>query len=114
MKESPNVQEAVYDVVGGRARRCSRAVCLHAQEPVTIKWLEWWGARIRRRRHEQLTSRFEAETGIRVERTTVNWDSMYDLLLTNAQAGTATYDVLGMEACCFLHRALTSSAGWKT
>ena len=37
-----------------------------------------------------------------MERTTVNWDSMYDLLLTNAQAGTATYDVLGMEACCFL------------
>ena len=75
---------------------------LHAQEPVTIKWLEWWGPEYGEDVMNELTSRFEAETGIRVERTTVNWDSMYDLLLTNAQAGTATYDVLGMEACCFL------------
>ena len=75
---------------------------LHAQEPVTIHWLEWWGPEYGEEVMNELTSRFEAQTGIRVERTTVNWDSMYDLLLTNAQAGTATYDVLGMEACCFL------------
>ncbi|MEP0763155.1 MAG: extracellular solute-binding protein, partial [Chloroflexota bacterium] len=75
---------------------------LHAQEPVTITWLEWWEPEYGKDVMDELTSRFEAQTGIRVERTTVPWPNMYDLLLTNAQAGTATYDVLGMEACCFL------------
>jgi ABC-type glycerol-3-phosphate transport system substrate-binding protein len=75
---------------------------LSAQEPVTIQWLEWWEPEYGKELMDELTSQFEAQTGIRVERTTVPWTNMYDLLLTNAQAGTATYDVLGMEACCFL------------
>lgn len=71
-------------------------------ETVTLKWLEWWDQEYGKNVMDGLTRRFEEKTGIRVERTSVPWGNMYDLLLTNAQAGTATYDVLGMEACCFL------------
>ena len=71
-----------------------------AQE--TINWLEWWDPEYGKEVMDSLTQRFEDQTGIHVERTSVPWGNMYDLLLTNAQGGTATYDVLGMEACCFL------------
>jgi multiple sugar transport system substrate-binding protein len=71
-------------------------------EPVTIQWLEWWEPEYGEDVMNELTDRFFEESGIIVERTSVPWDSMFDILVTNAQAGTATYDVLGMEGCCFL------------
>ena len=71
-------------------------------EPVTIQWLEWWEPEYGEDVMNELTDRFFEQSGIRVERTSVPWDSMFDILVTNAQAGTATYDVLGMEGCCFL------------
>lgn len=78
------------------------SVTVAQDQPVTITWLEWfdpeWGEDV----IQELLANFEQETGIHVERTAVPWNNMYDLLLTNAQAGTATYDVLGMEACCWL------------
>ena len=73
-----------------------------AASGVTIKFLEWWDAEWPKGTLDELDRRFEAKSGIHVERTGVGWGAMYDNLLTNAQAGTATYDVLGMEACCFL------------
>src|SRR5215217_5629228 len=73
-----------------------------AKAATTIKWLEWWDPEWGKDVMDELISRFEKQSGIHVERTAVPWDNMYDNLLTNAQAGTATYDVLGMEACCFL------------
>jgi multiple sugar transport system substrate-binding protein len=73
-----------------------------AKAATTIKWLEWWDPEWGADVIDELISRFEKQSGIHVERTAVPWDNMYDNLLTNAQAGTATYDVLGMEACCFL------------
>jgi len=71
-------------------------------QTVTLNWLEWWEPEYGKEVMDGLTQRFEEKTGIHVERTPVPWGSMYDLLLTNAQGGTATYDVLGMEGCCFL------------
>src|SRR5207249_3893691 len=68
----------------------------------TIKWLEWWDPEYGTKVMDELVARFEKQSGIHVDRTAVPWGNMYDNLVTNAQAGTATYDVLGMEACCFL------------
>jgi multiple sugar transport system substrate-binding protein len=73
-----------------------------AQDQVTLRWLEWWEPEYGKEVMDTLTSRFKEQTGITVERTSVPWDSMYDLLVANAQAGTADFDVLGMEGCCFL------------
>jgi multiple sugar transport system substrate-binding protein len=73
-----------------------------AAPTATIKWLEWWDPEYGTKIMDELVSRFEAQSGIHVDRTSVPWGNMYDNLVTNAQAKTATYDVLGMEACCFL------------
>ena len=67
-----------------------------AQE--TLTWLEWWDPEYGEDVMDELVAGFEAETGIKVERTAVPWDNMFELLVSNARAGTADYDVLGMEA----------------
>src|SRR5713226_896001 len=73
-----------------------------AAPTATIKWLEWWDPEYGTKIMDELVSRFETQSGIHVDRTAVPWGNMYDNLVTNAQAATATYDLLGMEACCFL------------
>lgn len=70
-----------------------------AQE--TLKWLTFYDNDYGADLMDEVTAKFEAQTGIKVERTVVTWNNMYDQLLTNAQGGTATYDVLAMEACCW-------------
>lgn len=72
-----------------------------AAEPVTLHWLEWWDAEWGVDVLDGLTKQFEDKTGIKVERTAVPWDSMYDLLVADAQ-GEGKFDVMGMEGCCFL------------
>ncbi len=72
-----------------------------AAEPVTLHWLEWWDAEWGVDVMDGLTKKFEDKTGIKVERTAVPWDSMYDLLVADAQ-GEGKFDVMGMEGCCFL------------
>ncbi len=71
------------------------------EEQVTLQWLEWWDGEWGVDVMDDLTRRFEEKTGIKVERTAVPWDSMYDLLVADAQ-GAGQFDVLGMEGCCFL------------
>src|SRR5438552_18882736 len=73
-----------------------------AARTATIKWIEWWDPEYGTKLMDELVARFEKQSGIHVDRTAVPWGNMYDNLVTNAQAGTATYDLLGMEACCFL------------
>ena len=85
---------------------CALAAMLVAPNParaeqVTLHWLEWWDGEWGNDTMDALTQGFEKKTGIKVERTAVPWDNMYDLLIANAQ-GDAKYDVLGMEGCCFL------------
>src|SRR3954453_2221336 len=72
-----------------------------AAEPVTLHWLEWWDGEWGADTIDALTKKFEDKTGIKVERTAVPWDSMYDLLVADAQ-GEGKFDVMGMEGCCFL------------
>ncbi len=72
-----------------------------AADPVTLHWLEWWDGEWGADTMDGLTKKFEAKTGIKVERTAVPWDSMYDLLIADAQ-GEGKFDVMGMEGCCFL------------
>jgi len=67
-------------------------------QDTTIRWLEWWDPEYGEDVMDDLVSRFEAESGIKVERTAVPWDNMYELLVANARSGTADYDVIGMEA----------------
>ena len=69
------------------------------QEVVTIKWIEWWEQPYTAEvLDDMLIAGFEAENpNIKVERTDVPWNSMYDNLVTNAQSDVANYDVLGME-----------------
>ncbi|MEO1105278.1 MAG: ABC transporter substrate-binding protein, partial [Pseudomonadota bacterium] len=67
-----------------------------AQE--TIRWLQWWDPEYGEEVMDDLVSRFEAQSGIKVERTAVPWDNMFELLVANARSRTADYDVLGMEA----------------
>lgn len=73
-----------------------------AQDQVTIRWLSWWDSTYGADYLDDVQNRFTEATGIVVERTDTPWGSMFDTMVTNAQAGTATYDVLGMEGCCFL------------
>jgi multiple sugar transport system substrate-binding protein len=72
-----------------------------AKEQVTLQWLEWWDGEWGADTMDALMHRFEEKTGIKVERTAVPWDSMYDLMVADAQGG-GKYDVYGMEGCCFL------------
>jgi multiple sugar transport system substrate-binding protein len=72
-----------------------------AAEQVTLHWLEWWDGEWGADTMDGLTKKFEEKTGIKVERTGVPWDSMYDLLVADAQ-GEGKFDVVGMEGCCFL------------
>ena len=58
-----------------------------AAEPVTLHWLEWWDPEWGVDVMDGLTREFEEKTGIKVERTAVPWDSMYDLLVADAQGG---------------------------
>ncbi len=69
-----------------------------AQDQTTIRWLEWWDPEYGVDVMDDLVARFEAESGIKVERTAVPWDNMFELLVANARAPVADYDVLGMEA----------------
>ena len=48
----------------------------HAAEQVTLHWLEWWDGEWGADTMDTLTRRFEEQTGIKVERTAVPWDSM--------------------------------------
>lgn len=64
----------------------------------TIRWLEWWDPEYGEDVMDDLVARFEAQSGIKVERTAVPWDNMFELLVANARSRTADYDVLGMEA----------------
>lgn len=74
-----------------------------AEEPVVINWLEWWDAEWGEDTMDELIARFEAENpGIKVERTVVGWGSMFESIVTSAQAEAAEYDVLGMEPCCWM------------
>jgi ABC-type glycerol-3-phosphate transport system substrate-binding protein len=68
-----------------------------AQEKITLKWLEWWDPEYGTEVMDDLTAQFEAESGIKVERTAVPWGNMFELLVANARSDTADYDVLGME-----------------
>jgi ABC-type glycerol-3-phosphate transport system substrate-binding protein len=72
-----------------------------AKDQVTLQWLEWWDGEWGTSTMDALMKRFEDKTGIKVERTAVPWDSMYDLMIADAQ-GPGKYDVYGMEGCCFL------------
>jgi multiple sugar transport system substrate-binding protein len=72
-----------------------------AKDQVTLQWLEWWDGEWGTANMDALMKRFEDKTGIKVERTAVPWDSMYDLMIADAQ-GAGKYDVYGMEGCCFL------------
>ncbi len=72
-----------------------------AKDQVTLQWLEWWDGEWGTATMDALMKRFEDKTGIKVERTAVPWDSMYDLMIADAQGG-GKYDVYGMEGCCFL------------
>src|SRR4029077_226953 len=72
-----------------------------AAHQVALHWLEWWDPEWGVDVMDGLTKKFEEKTGIKVERTAVPWDSMYDLLVADAQ-GEGKFDVLGMEGCCFL------------
>jgi len=72
-----------------------------AADQVTLHWLEWWDGEWGADTIDGLTKKFEEKTGIKVERTAVPWDSMYDLLVADAQ-GEGKFDVMGMEGCCFL------------
>lgn len=69
-----------------------------AQDQVTIHWLQWWDPEYGEEVMDDLVARFEEQSGIRVERTGVPWDNMFELLVANARSSTADYDVLGMEA----------------
>lgn len=71
-------------------------------ETPTIHWLEWWDDEWGKAVMTHLVQAFQEKTGIKVERTGVPWGNMYPLLVTNAQLGTAKYDVVGMEGCCWL------------
>lgn len=82
-----------------------------AEEVVTLRWVEWWDAEYGEDTMDELIARFEAENpDIKVERVEQPWGSMYDSILTSAQAETATYDVLGMEACCWLSALVKQGA----
>lgn len=68
-------------------------------EVVKINWLEWWDPEYGEELMDELIARFEAQhPNIKVKRTVVAHDPIYDTLVTQAQAGTAEYDVFGMEA----------------
>ncbi|GMR10296.1 MAG: hypothetical protein BMS9Abin28_1117 [Anaerolineae bacterium] len=74
-----------------------------AEEVVEINWLEWWDAEWGEDTMVELIARFEAENpGIQVVRTGVGWGSMFESIVTSAQAEAAEYDVLGMEPCCWM------------
>jgi len=88
-------------VVGALAMTLAVHNTAPAAEQVTLQWLEWWDGEWGVDVMDGLTKNFEEKTGIKVERTAVPWDSMYDLLLANAQ-GQGKFDVMGMEGCCFL------------
>jgi multiple sugar transport system substrate-binding protein len=69
-----------------------------APEIVEIRWLEWWDPEYGEEVMDELIAGFEkTHPNIKVERTAVPWGNMYDNLVTNAQAKTSTYDVVGME-----------------
>jgi len=66
--------------------------------PVTIKWLEWWDPEYGVEIMDELIAGFnEQYPHIKVERVVVAWGSMYDALISNAQAKVSEYDLLGME-----------------
>jgi len=74
-----------------------------ADDVVVLNWLEWWDAEYGEETMDELIARFETEhPGIKVERTVVGWGSMYESIITSAQADAAEYDVLGMEPCCWM------------
>ena len=74
-----------------------------AEEPaevVELNWVEWWDPEYGEDVMDELLARFHAaHPGIKVNRTNVPWDSMYDSMITSAQADEAKYDIFGMEAC---------------
>ncbi|MCG8509360.1 MAG: sugar ABC transporter substrate-binding protein [Rhodospirillales bacterium] len=69
-----------------------------AKDQITIHWLQWWDPEYGVEVMDDLVARFETKTQIKVERTGVPWDNMFELLVANARASVADYDVLGMEA----------------
>ena len=74
-----------------------------AEEVVEINWLEWWDSEWGEDTMVELIARFEAgNPGIQVVRTGVGWGSMFESIVTSAQAEAAEYDVLGMEPCCWM------------
>ncbi len=61
----------------------------------SIKWLEWWDPEYGTKVMDELVSRFEKQSGIHVDRTTdMNWDHMYDNLVTNAQTAGKAFGLL--------------------
>jgi ABC-type glycerol-3-phosphate transport system substrate-binding protein len=69
---------------------------------VTIRWLSWWDSTYGKAYLDSVQDRFTQKTGIKVERVDTPWGSMFDTMASNVQQKPATYDVLGMEGCCFL------------
>lgn len=70
---------------------------------VEINWVEWWDGEYSKESLDGLIALFEEKNpGIKVTRTPLGWDSMYDAIVTSAQAETGDYDVLGMEPCCWM------------
>lgn len=92
----PVVEEVVDEAADETAEEA-------APEPIVINWLEWWDGEYGEETMDELVARFEADhPGIKVERTVVGWGSMFDSIVTSAQADIAEYDVLGMEPCCWM------------
>ena len=82
-----------------------------AAEVVELNWVQWWDPEYGEDVLDELLDRFSAaHPGIKVNRTSVPWDSMYDSMITSAQADEAKYDVFGMEACCWVSQLVKLGA----
>lgn len=74
-----------------------------AEEKTKLRWLDWnsgnWGEQV----IDDLITEFEAShQNIDIEYVPTPWSNMYDVLVANAQGGQNQFDVMSMEACCFL------------
>ena len=70
---------------------------------VELNWVEWWDGEYSEESLDGLIALFEEKNpGIKVKRTPLGWGSMYEAIVTSAQADSAEYDIMGMEPCCWM------------
>lgn len=67
-----------------------------SEEPVTIKFQQWWGAELPSGYLEEICADFEAETGIKVELLTAPWSDTKTAITAGATNGTIA-DVISVD-----------------